>query len=111
MSMINCPECQNEISESAMKCPNCGIQLRKAKRGFFGTVFKWLFILFNLLMVWMLYMGIASTSEIVGSAGSDAEQAGAVIGTGLGIMMILSIWVVGDIILGLFVLFTKPSSS
>ena len=111
MSMINCPECQNEISESAMKCPKCGVQLRKAKRGFFGTVFKWLFILFNVLMVWWMVEGIGITSDAVTTAGSGAEQTGAAIGSGLGMMMIFGIWVVGDIILGLFVLFTKPSSS
>lgn len=42
---------------------------------------------------------------------SGAEQAGAAIGIGIGPMLILSIWVIGDIILGLFVLFTRPKTS
>lgn len=111
MSMINCPECQNEVSSSAMKCPKCGVQLRKAKRGFFGQVFKWVFILFNVLMLIWLVSAIGMTSEVVSNAATDAEQAGAAIGSGLGMMMLLSIWVIGDIILGVFVLFTKPSNA
>lgn len=111
MPMIDCPECKNEISDSAMKCPKCGVQLRKAKRGVFGTIFKWLFILFNVFMAYALFTGLGASSEVVSSASTGAEQTGAAIGTGLGAMFLLSIWVVGDIILGLFVLFTKPSSS
>jgi uncharacterized membrane protein YvbJ len=25
MSLINCPECNKEISDKAVKCPNCGL--------------------------------------------------------------------------------------
>ena len=41
---------------------------------------------------------------------SEAEKAGGAVGAGLGAVLILSIWVIGDIILGLFVLFTRPKS-
>ncbi|MEE1315341.1 MAG: zinc ribbon domain-containing protein [Faecalimonas sp.] len=27
MSMINCPECNKEISDKALVCPNCGYPL------------------------------------------------------------------------------------
>ena len=39
-----------------------------------------------------------------------ASQAGAAIGTALGAGMIITVWVVGDFILGLFVLFTRPKA-
>lgn len=29
MSLINCPECSHEVSDSAMSCPNCGFELKK----------------------------------------------------------------------------------
>lgn len=29
MSMIKCPECRKEISDTADKCPNCGFQIKK----------------------------------------------------------------------------------
>ena len=38
------------------------------------------------------------------------ERAGAAIGTGLGMMMLGTIWVIGDIIIGMFVFFTRPKS-
>lgn len=31
MSMIKCPECGKEISDTADKCPNCGFQIKKKK--------------------------------------------------------------------------------
>lgn len=108
MAMIPCMECGKEVSDQALKCPGCGVQLRKPKRTFMGKVFKWLFIIFNAFMLFSLVQGIGGASEIIGSAKDDIEQAGAVIGTGLGMSMLLSLWVMGDIILGLFVLFTRP---
>lgn len=109
MAMIACPECSNSISDTAFKCPKCGVQLRKPKRGFFGKLFKWSFIAFNILMLVWLVSGVNAASEGMNGL-NDAERAGAAIGTGLGVAMIFSVWVVGDIILGLFVLFTRPKA-
>lgn len=110
MALINCPECSNQVSDQALKCPSCGKQLKKPKRTFMGKVFKWLFILFNVLMLIWLVGGVGSSAEVINSATSEAERAGAAIGTGLGASIILTLWVIGDIILGLFVLFTRPKS-
>ncbi len=109
MALINCPECDTEVSDKAFKCQKCGVQLRKLKRGFMGQLFKWSFILFNILMAYSLFAGMAASTEGMGEM-SEAEQAGTAIGTGLGVMMLISIWVFGDIILGLFVLFTRPKA-
>lgn len=109
MAMIKCLECSADVSDSALKCPSCGVQLRKPKRGFFGKLVKWGFIGFNILMAIWLVGGMGAATEGM-EAMSEAEKAGAVIGTGLGAAMILSIWVIGDIILGLFVMFTRPKS-
>ncbi|WP_353612827.1 zinc ribbon domain-containing protein [Mangrovibacter phragmitis] len=109
MPLINCPECSTEVSDTALKCPKCGVQLRKPKRGFFGKLVKWGFVGFNILMAIWLIGGMNSASEGM-QALSGAEQAGAAIGTGIGAMLILGIWVIGDIILGLFVLFTRPKA-
>ena len=110
MALINCPECQAEVSDSALKCPKCGVQLRKAKRGFFGKLFKWSFILFNILMlVWLVsYWG--AIGEMTNTVSSDAEKAGAAIGGTIGTGMLFGLWVFGDIILGLFVMFTCPKA-
>ena len=43
MAMIKCPDCSNEVSDTALKCPSCGVQLKKAKRTVLGKVFLWVF--------------------------------------------------------------------
>lgn len=106
MAMVKCPECGHDISDSAVKCPNCGKQLRKPKRSFVGKMFLWLFYLFNILMLIWLIGGIDAASEI--ETANEYEQAGAAIGTGIGVMFILTIWVIGDIITGLLAFFTRP---
>jgi hypothetical protein len=109
MPLISCPECSNQVADTAYKCQSCGVQLRKAKRGFFGKLFKWSFILFNVLMAWWLIAGMgAATKGLEGM--SSAQQAGTAVGAGFGAILIIGLWVVGDIILGLFVLFTRPKT-
>ncbi len=108
MALTACPECTTEVADTALKCPKCGVQLRKPKRTFFGKLVKWSFIGFNLLMLAWLITGVGGASQEYAKITSDAGRAGAAIGTGLGLMVIGSIWVVGDLILGLLVLLTRP---
>lgn len=109
MALIKCKECSAEISSEAKSCPSCGIILKKPTRGFFGQIFKWLFIVFNILMVIFAWSAFDAAGEVISTAGSDeVAQAGAVIGSTIGVGMVLTFWAIGDIILGLFVLFTRP---
>jgi len=108
MALINCPECSAEVSNSALKCPKCGVQLRKPKRGFFGKLIKWGFIGFNILMLVWLFSYMGSIGEITNATSSNAEKTGAAIGGAIGTGMLISVWGFGDIILGLFVLLTRP---
>ncbi|KIA90509.1 zinc ribbon domain-containing protein [Kaistella jeonii] len=107
MALINCKECGAQVGSTALTCPSCGTTLRKPKRGVFGQISKWLFILFNLLMLWWFVAGMGAASDGISGADSDAGQAGAAIGTGLGAMFIIFIWVAGDVILGLLTFFTR----
>ena len=110
IALINCPECNNQVSNQALKCPSCGKQLRKPKRTFMGKVFKCLFILFNVLMAIWLIGGVASSAYVINNTISNTERAGTLLGTGLGASIILTLWVIGDVILGLFVLLTRPKA-
>lgn len=106
---INCPTCGHTVSVTATTCPNCGAVLRKAKRGFFGKLVLFAFWGFNALMALWIYGGTSSAIE--SSKGlTGAEQAGAAIGTGIGVAMILTLWVIGGVILGLMALLTRPKS-
>lgn len=108
MPTVACPSCQKDVSDKAFDCPHCGHPIRKPKRGFFGKIIKWLFILFNLLMLFWLISYFVQLGELSSGLTSDAERAGAAIGGTMGTSVILMIWAIGDIILGLLVLFTRP---
>jgi len=110
MALIDCSECNAQVSDRATRCVACGFQLQKPRRGFFGVIFKWLFILFNILMALWFVSAIGITGDTLKEMHSEAEQAGAAIGTAIGFSMILGLWVVGDVILGILVLFTRPKA-
>jgi len=73
----------------------------------FGKLVKWIFIGFNILMVVWLIAGFGVASDSMQNTVNDAERAGAAIGTTIGMGMIIVLWALGDIILGMFVLFTR----
>lgn len=106
-TIIECPTCQHKVSTSATACPSCGAVLRKAKRGIFGKITIAAFWLFNLLMVAWIWGG--TQNAVNTSAGlSGAEAAGAAIGTGVAVTMLVFLWVIGAVILGLMALLTRP---
>ena len=100
------------VSPTAQRATKLGrpmgqlIRTEKHRRGFFGHVFKWLFI-FNVVMLFWLVAGFMAASNRTATLTSEAERAGAAIGTAMGVGAILFIWIVGTVILGLFVLLTK----
>lgn len=83
------------------------IRKETRKRSAFGKVVKWMFILFNLLMVFWLVAGMSAASDSISNAGSSAEQAGGAIGATIGAGLVITVWALGDIILGIFVLLTR----
>lgn len=109
MALINCPECKAEVSETALKCQKCGVQLRKPTRSGFGKIVKWGFIVFNIFMIIWFVTGMNAATEGMEKL-SEAEQAGAAIGTGIGAMMIIFIWGFGVVVGGVFMLLTRPKS-
>jgi hypothetical protein len=108
MALISCTACNEQISEMAYDCPKCGHSLKKPKRTFFGKIIKWVFILFNILMLIAIINGLNGGGEVIDNADNNMEEAGAVIGTAIGATMLFLVWFFGDVILGLFVLFTRP---
>ncbi|MGD9662257.1 MAG: hypothetical protein AB7U63_13380 [Porticoccaceae bacterium] len=82
------------------------VQKEVSDRSAFGKVMKWLFIGFNVLMLIWMFSAMSAIGSIDAPANS-AEQAGQAIGAGLGFTFLLFIWGLGDIILGMFELFTR----
>ncbi|MBA4053015.1 MAG: hypothetical protein C0472_14290 [Erythrobacter sp.] len=83
------------------------VQREVSDRTTFGKIVKWVFIIFNVLMLIWMVSSCAAVGDISANAANDAERAGAAIGAGLGVTFLLFVWGVGDVILGLFVLFTR----
>jgi hypothetical protein len=83
------------------------IQTETRKRGFFGKLFKWSFILFNLLMLFWLFSYWGDIGGLVQDQSSDAGKAGTAIGATLGTSVIVFFWAAGSIILGIFTLLTR----
>jgi hypothetical protein len=86
------------------------VQRHIRKRGFFGKLFKFLFIAFNVLMlIWVISYWVTISGTIQSSA-SDAATAGTAIGATLGTGMLLFFWVAGAIILGLITLLSRGNT-
>lgn len=83
------------------------VLIETRKRGFFGWVFLLVFLAWNGLMVLWLGGYSMHSSSVVEQASSEAARAGATIGTGLGVMMILFVWVAGAVVTGLLALLTR----
>ncbi|MDI6837463.1 MAG: hypothetical protein QMD99_17360 [Rhizobiaceae bacterium] len=81
------------------------IRKETRKRGIFGWLFLLLFIGFNLLMIAWLVNYWSILSDV--SSASEAEFVGRAIGGTIGSGMLITLWALGDIILGSFVLLTR----
>ena len=81
------------------------VRTEKRERSVAGKLIKWAFIGFNLLMVVWLVGGLHSVSKI--ETHSTAEQIGSGIGATIAVTMLLTLWALGDLILGILVLVTR----
>lgn len=103
-TIIECPTCEHKVSTSATSCPSCGAVLRKAKRGIFGKLVIFAFWGFNILMVLWIWAGTQGAVE----SQAGLSGAGAAIGTGIGVTLLIFVWLIGAIILGIMALLTRP---
>lgn len=77
------------------------------KRGFFGKVWKWLFIIFNVLMgIWTVSYWV-SIGRLYSTTDNQWEQAGTTIGATMGTGALLVFWAIGAAILGGLALATR----
>ncbi|TIU13359.1 MAG: hypothetical protein E5W44_03675 [Mesorhizobium sp.] len=82
-------------------------RIEKRKRGFFGMLFWWMFLGFNILMGLWMFSAIKLSSDQFQSSTDAAHQAGTAIGGTIAVGVLLWIWVFGDIILGLLVALSR----
>lgn len=108
MTTHPCPDCRQPVSRRAFDCPHCGRRLRRPGRGPFGLLFGLLFLIWNVAMLALLVNTIITTGDMIGATADEYERAGSVLGGGMAAGVILLIWAIGDLILGIPVLLTRP---
>ncbi|GAB2796457.1 hypothetical protein GCM10027040_23670 [Halomonas shantousis] len=62
------------------------------------------------MVIW-LFSYMADIGDMMNSTTNEYEQSGTAIGGTLGIGMLVIFWALMDVILGLFVLFTRPKAA
>jgi hypothetical protein len=82
-------------------------RIEKRKRGFFGTLFWWMFLAFNALMGLWIFSAIKLASLQYQATTDAASHAGTAIGGTVAVGMLLWLWLFGDIILGLLVALSR----
>jgi hypothetical protein len=81
------------------------VRTEKRERSFVGTLVKRIFIGFNLFMLVWIFGGLHAVSKL--QTHTAAEQIGSAIGTTIGVTLLLTLWALGDLILGVLVLVTR----
>ena len=54
MALVNCHECQKQVSNTARVCPNCGAPVRATQQ----RILKWNLTVFAIGMVLIILVGI-----------------------------------------------------
>jgi len=83
------------------------VQKEVSDRSAFGKLVKWVFIIFNVLMLIWVIAGFGVAGDSMDQTVNEAERAGAAIGSTIGIGLIIMLWALGDVILGIMVLLTR----
>lgn len=79
------------------------------KRGFFGKLFKFVFIAFNIVMALWFFGGMFNAGGMVANESTAAGQVGGAVGMAIGLGAVGIFWLAGDLILGVLVLATRGS--
>ena len=106
MALIKCKECSKDVSDSAAICPNCGFILKRPKRSFIGKAIKCIFIIFNLFMAIYLFSIYDRAGLVLGSSEDIPLLARSIVNAKINDAIFT--WIAGAVILGLFVLLTRP---
>lgn len=87
------------------------IRTEVRKRGVIGHICKWLFIGFNVLMIWGVVKGLANVGDQASHYATQDHKNAAAMGAAIGIGVLLPVWAAADIVLGALVYFTRGKVS
>lgn len=83
------------------------VRTESYERSLFGKIIKYIFIGFNLFMLFWALSYCSAIGDTYSSADSEAARAGTAIGATLASGMLMTIWAFGVIILGALTFFTR----
>ncbi|MBK1786642.1 hypothetical protein [Prauserella cavernicola] len=66
-------------------------------------IFRWFFLVVQILFLVWIIAGVANTEDCSGLVGQDLDacEAGTAVGTGIGVGLIIALWAAVDVILGI----------
>jgi hypothetical protein len=83
------------------------IRKETRKRGFFGKLFKFIFIAFNVVMAIWFFGALFTVGGQVAGEANQYKQAGGAVGMALGMGFVGMIWAAGAAIFGTMALATR----
>ncbi len=92
-----------------MNIKKAGYQEVRGKLGFFGWMPRILLLVWQVAMIAWFFSYSAKVAPMVEAGG--ASGAGAAIGGGIGVTLILIVWAGGTLVLGIFVLLTRRTKA
>jgi hypothetical protein len=85
--------------------------ISRTKRGFFGWSFLIIFWVFQAIMIKAIFINVGTGAELMDGCSADDFSAACQTGTAIGVAMVGALgwmfWIVGTMVLGLFVLLTR----
>lgn len=93
----------------ARNAGNAGYHEIRGKLSIFGWIWRILLLVWQAAMIGWIVSYISTVAPMVEAGG--AEGTGAAIGGTIGIWFIITIWVGGTVIIGLFVLLTRRTKA
>ena len=83
----------------------------KPNRSLVGSVFKWWFIIFNLLMIFWIFSIGSETGEAIEESESEFDEDVNAAAGGIAMTMVCGVWFFGAVIFGMLAMVTKPSGT
>jgi len=102
-----CPKCETELEDSVTSCVSCGYHMDPPQRSRVGIAIKWLFIVFNVAMVCWVLVAMGVFDPLDPSTQEKALPHGTEHSEGIGVSMILMIWVICNAVLGVLLWDTR----
>ena len=83
----------------------------RPERSFLGSIFKWWFIIFNLLMIFWIFSIGSETGEAIEESESEFDEDVNAAAGGIAMTMVCGVWFFGAVIFGMLAMVTKPSGT